>query len=393
MPDPAPLRLGIMATHPVQYHAPLHRALANHAAVDLTVFYAHRPTPAEQGAEFGVPFTWDVDLLDGYRSVFLLNRRRPSVDGAFRGYDTPEIRRLIHARRFDAFVVNGWHALAYWQAIRACWEAGTPVMVRGDSQLAGDPFARRAVKRTLYPWFMSRFAACLSVGIRSAEYFRYYGARTVSNVPHFVDNEHFRIATERARDGRAALRARWGIPENAFVVLFAGKLVEKKRPLDVIHAAVELRDRAVHVLLAGDGALRLRCEAEAERLRVPVHFAGFLNQREIPSAYAASDVLVLPSDGRETWGLVVNEAMASGLPVLVSSEVGCYPDLVLEGRTGYGFPLGDRTRLATALSRLADAPEHRAELARRAMARVSHFSVSAAVEALLESVRVARRIA
>jgi hypothetical protein len=83
------LRVGILSTHPVQYQSPLYRALAQRGDVDLTVFYAHRPTPAEQGVGFGVPFTWDLDLLEGYESVFLANRRRPSSSGEFRGYGTP----------------------------------------------------------------------------------------------------------------------------------------------------------------------------------------------------------------------------------------------------------------------------------------------------------------
>ena len=82
---------------------------------------------------------------------------------------------------------------------------------------------------------------------------------------------------------------------------------------------------------------------------LPVSFAGFLNQGEIPAAYAACDALVLPSDYGETWGLVVNEAMACGVPAVVSDAVGCGPDLVEEGQTGMIFPLGDIPALARAI--------------------------------------------
>lgn len=388
MPDR--LRVGILATHPIQYHAPLYRAIASRGDVDLTVFFAHRPTPEEQGAGFGVPFEWDVDLLEGYRSVFLKNRRSPSSAGEFRGYDTPEIQHRLRTERFDAFVVSGWHALTYWQAFLACRRMRVPILVRGDSQLVGEGVSRRALKRTLYPWFMHRFAVCLSVGRRSEEYFRYYGARQVVRAPHFVDNEYFAASVRRARAKRAALRGGWGIPESAFVCLFAGKLVAKKRPLDAIRGAALARDRRVHVLIAGDGELRGECEREARRLNVATHFAGFLNQSRIAEAYAAADVLVLPSDERETWGLVVNEAMAGGLPVIVSAAAGCYPDLVIEGQTGYGVPLGDTERLGMIMARLAQSCEQRSSLAREAESHVARFSAQAAGDGVVRGVRLAR---
>src|SRR3954462_8928911 len=158
MRDPTRQRLGVLVTHPVQYFAPLFRAVAADPRVDLTVYYAHRPTPVEQGAEFDVPFTWDVDLTSGYRSIQLQNRSRVPGDGFF-GYNTPEIARIVTRERFDAFVVSGWHALTYWQAMRACWRSSTPLLVRGDSHLAMERSGvTRVPKDTLYPLFMRRFA-------------------------------------------------------------------------------------------------------------------------------------------------------------------------------------------------------------------------------------------
>lgn len=387
---PESLRLGVLATHPIQYFAPLFRELHARSGLDVTVFYAHRPSPEEQGAGFGVPFTWDVDLLDGYRSIWLTNRSGPQDRGAFFGYDTPEIRSHIRQRAFDAFLVAGWHALAYWQAILGCWNAGVPVLVRGDSQLGADEFAtRRYLKRFFYPFFISRFAACLSVGQRSEEYFRHFGARRIVRAPHFVDNAFFRTEAESRRRHAFALRTRWGIREGARVVLFAGKMVEKKRPLDVLRAAALLRGVDLHLLFAGDGPLRERCEREAARLGVPATFAGFLNQKEIPDAYALADVLVLPSDHRETWGLVVNEAMASGVPAVVSTSVGCYPDLILEGKTGFGFPLGDARRLADAVAIAIGSAERLAALRNASVRHVATFSVKAAADGVIRGAATA----
>ena len=120
------LRIGWLASHPIQYHAPIYRELARRC--DLTVFFAHRQTPAGQAAAgFGVQFEWDVDVLGGFSSVFLENRARQPGSHHFLGCNTPGIGEEIRRGRFDAFVVSGWSLLSYWQAVLACRRLGIPV--------------------------------------------------------------------------------------------------------------------------------------------------------------------------------------------------------------------------------------------------------------------------
>jgi glycosyltransferase involved in cell wall biosynthesis len=391
MPD---RRLAILVTHPVQYFAPLFRRLAVEPGLELTVFYAHRPTPEEQGRGFGVAFEWDVDLTGGYDARFLRNMSaNPSAEG-YSGYDSPEIADIVTRERFDAFLVMGWHAKSYWQAIRACWANGTPLLVRGDSQLGtGRPSLRAWARLVTHRQFVPRFAACLAVGIRSEQYFRFYGARRIVRSPHFVDNEHF--ARGAGATNIAAVRAAWGVAEGALVVAFVGKLLPKKRPVDVLAAVASSGRTDVHVVFVGDGELREECRAAAARLGVSTTFAGFQNQQSLPAVYAAIDVLVLPSDVRETWGLVVNEAMACGRPAVVSSAAGCAPDLILEGETGFTFPVGDVRRLGERLDVLAsdrDAVRRMGDGARRHVARYTVAEASAGVMEALE-VAIARRAA
>src|SRR4030095_2671554 len=93
---------------------------------------------------------------------------------------------------------------------------------------------------------------------------------------------------------------------------------------------------------------RAAIEARSAALGIAnaVTIAGFVNQRALPDWYASADTLVLPSDSRETWGLVVNEAMAAGLPVIVSNAAGCSVDLVRERDNGFTYPCGDVDTLA-----------------------------------------------
>jgi glycosyltransferase involved in cell wall biosynthesis len=383
-----PRRVGILATHPVQYYAPWYRALARR--VELEVFFAHRTTAAEQGAAgFGVAFEWDVPLLDGYRHRFLENRAQRADASTFAGCDTPEIAALVRGGDFDAFIVHGWASRSYWQAIAACRRAGTPVLVRGDSQLeTARPRLRRLLKYPLYRLFIPRFDAYLVVGERARAYLLHYGAdpRRMFFSPHAVDNAFFGARADAARARRDALRERWGLPRNAVVFAFSGKLVEGKRPGDFLQGitAAAGRNRAVWGLVVGDGPLRRSLEAAAERSGAPVRFTGFLNQTAMPEAYAASDVLVLPSNG-ETWGLVVNEAMASGLPAVVSDAVGCAPDLIREGETGHVVPRGDVAALAARLAGLAADPARRAALGAAARRHVQEYSLERAAEAVVRA--------
>lgn len=389
-----PLRIGVLATHPIQYHAPLYRALGSTPGVDLTVYFAHRPTTVEQGIGYGVPFAWDEDLTDGYRHVWLHNKadvRRATSGAPFRDrprdYDTPDIATYINYERFDVFLLTGWRTRSDGQAMRACAAAGTPILVRGDSQLRDDPLPKRVLKRLVYPRMLRRFAACMSVGERSAEYFRYYGARRIVAAPHFVDNRAFAARAAVARTRRDTVRLRWGINRNAVAVLFAGKLIPRKRPLDIFRALRGVL--GVHVIVVGDGELRNECRRVAARLGVPYKFTGFLNQTAIADAYAAADVLVLPSGRHETWGLVVNEAMASGLPAVVSEAAGCVPDLIREGETGYSFPEGDVAELRRLLTYLADHPDTVAQMGEAAAAHVAAYSPEAATAGILAAAEAA----
>lgn len=387
------MRLGVLATHPIQYHAPLFRELARH--LDLHVYFAHRQTKAGQAAAgFGVEFEWDVDLLGGYDHTFLKNRSATPDTSTFGGCDTPEIRDLIRREAFDAFLVTGWNTRSFWQAITACWQSGTPLLVRGDSQLVTPRSrAKQLAKSVLYRAFIPRFDGYLIVGDRARRYLLHYGADPgrMYFVPHFVDNEFFRNGADAAEGGRS-LRDSLGYTAKTTVMLFAGKFISKKRPLDVVDAAALLRARGidVRVLLVGSGELEGALRARVGETGVPTHFAGFKNQTELPAYYAAADLLALPSDGGETWGLVVNEAMACGTPAVVSDAAGCSADLIDEGRTGAAFTFGSPSALADAVERFL--PELGTERVAQALsAKMDRYSLARAVDGTLEAVRSVSR--
>lgn len=349
-------RVGILASHPIQYQAPFFRAVARR--LDLTVYFAHRQTPDQQAeAGFGVPFDWDVDLLSGYEHVFLRNvSRRPGVF-RFGGCDTPEIAERIARDRFDAFVISGWYLKSYGQAALACRREGVPSLARGDSHLRTKrSSARRLVSALAHRAVVRLFDGHLAVGVRNREFLLAMGVRPdrIFAAPHGVDNAWF---SERASGGRREeLCELAGAHADSRIVLFSGKVDAIKRPLDLVSAIGILvrQGRKVVLAFAGSGPMEAAVRDRAAVEGVPLAMLGFRNQSELPSLYSSADVLSLPSES-ETWGLVVNEALACGTPVIASEGVGCAPDLVVSGRTGEIHPVGDTEALAGALARVLDA--------------------------------------
>jgi glycosyltransferase involved in cell wall biosynthesis len=390
-----PIRLTVVLTHPIQYYAPWFRHIAAHAPeIALTVVYATDPTPDQQGVGFERPVTWDVPLTEGYTSE-TVRAAKPEdrVDSAhFRGLDVPEIAGAIARTRPDVVVITGWYSITLVRALRACRRLRVPVLYRGDTHWLSAPRGWRRAIWLAKTWFLLRqFAGFLSPGQRVDEYLRRFGIPDyhVFRVPHGVDNELFARTAAPCLDPvrHAVIRREWGIAEDAFVVLSVGKLVPSKRHLDVVRAVARLGQGAT-LLVVGSGPLADRVAEEAARLGVDAKFVGFLNQTEIGEAYAAADVLALSSDF-ETWGLVVNEALATGLPVVVSDTVGCAPDLVRDGETGYLYPLGDIeglvARLETMRRRKADGYEWRGRC-REVVAAYSFEAMTAGLSRACRSV-------
>jgi glycosyltransferase involved in cell wall biosynthesis len=385
-----------VTSHPIQYQAPWFRALARE--IDIKVFFAHRQDGAGQAAAgFGRPFEWDIPLLDGYQFEWLRNvSRRPGVE-VFSGCDTPEIGKRLAEGRFDACLVNGWYLKSYLQALRACRHLGIPVLMRGDSHLGTRRSSMLTVAKYLpYRWLLGRIDAHLYVGQANRRYLEHYGVppERLFFAPHFVDNARFAAAAARSRaDGTATvMRARMGVGDATCVFMFAGKLIDKKRPQDFIDALAVLRAAGVDAagLLVGSGPLMPVLEARVSALSLPIKCVGFRNQTEMPACYAAADCLVLPSDGRETWGLVANEAMACGLPIVTSDAVGCRDDLARDG-AGLSYPMGDVPALAACLGQMAGRLREDADGVRRAVARrIALYSCEAAVAGLREALDFVR---
>ena len=290
-----------------------------------------------------------------------------------------------------------------WQPIgRPCSrqrQVGTELWLRGETNTRSNAGGiGRQFKRQILRDLLRRVDRFLYIGEANRQFYLEQGIdeERLALAPYCVDNDRFAAAAAATRPERHRIREEWGIPADAFCFLFAGKFVRKKRPFDLIDAARriqrELPGNKIHLLWVGSGelgaALRQSChtcfDAENERSVNTANerdgptasFVGFLNQSEISRAYVAADCLVLPSDANETWGLVVNEAMASGLPCIVSNACGCAEDLVQPIRPDLCYPMGDISALARAMAAVvADRPPQNF-----LQAQISKYDVSRTID-------------
>ena len=383
------MKLSVVLTHPIQYYAPWFRHITRDCPkLDLTVLYATMPTPEQQGVGFGVPFTWDSSVTDGYRFRIVSDSHQGTnvSSRSFWGAHARGIGRALDESSPDVVFLPGWHSATYLRVLYFCRRRGIPVLVRGDTHLGNRPPGWKghlwdAKMRVL----LRAFDGYLAVGTRVQGYLKRFGVpeSQIFSCAHCVDNDFFfeRVAPYQNAERLTELRRSFGLRDDDFVILFVGKLEEKKRPADVLDAAARLRGASV--LMAGAGELSGHLHAQAERLNVRMVCPGFLNQSQLGQAYAVADCLVLPSDWGETWGLVVNEAMATGLPCIVSDRVGCAPDLVKSGETGEIFRMGDTDALVSALERIKQGKERGHDWSAACRARAALFSLEAATRGLV----------
>ena len=362
--------LVIITTHPIQYQTPLWQALALDGRVPFEVWFLTRHGLDESHDEgFGKTFAWDIDLLSGYSHRFLQTAEGASPASFWRCRLTERLRDRLREVGAKFVWIQGWQVAAYWQAVCEAKAVGAQVWLRGESNdLARTSWWKLPLKQVVLGELFRRVDAALYIGSANRQFYEKYGIQVsrLHPAPYCVDNARFEAQATALRGDRETLRECWGISEEAFCILFCGKFVRKKRPMDLVQAAATLRRRGhrprVHLLFVGSGELerdlRAACQVisdpsvrdDPHDSRPPATFAGFLNQTEISRAYVAADCLVLPSDSGETWGLVVNEALASGLTCIVSDRCGCAEDLVAPTNAKLRYACGDLYALADAVT-------------------------------------------
>lgn len=387
MPRP---RLAIIATHPIQYYAPVFKLLTGRAHLDCHVFYgwAGGALGAVRDPGFGRMIAWDVPLLEGYEHTFVPNQSTDPGTHHWNGIRSTALLPLLRAWDPNAVLVYGWNYRSHLSAMRAL-HGRTPILLRGDSTVLDERHGPRVLVRRAVLRYVYRYVDMgVYVGVHNREYFRRHGLkeRQLRWAPHSVDNARFADSSGRAEAEARSWRRKLGIPDDHATILFAGKLEAKKAPDFLLRVFLRRAAAKEHLLIVGTGALEMQLRETAAG-HPHVHFLGFQNQSMMPVVYRLGDVFVLPSRGPgETWGLAVNEAMASARPVIVSDRVGCAPDLVNGGDTGIVFESENEEALHDGLVRVIDDLPLRRSMGECARRRIAEWSFEAQVTAIENAV-------
>lgn len=383
----------VVASHPVQYAVPLYRLMAKHPQLDVKVAYC-----SLQGVEnnfdsgFGINVSWDIPLLDGYQWQQMRNNSPQPKLGVFWGLINWELWKLITTEDFDAVVIyTGYNYLSFWIAFLACKLRNTKFLFSTDASTI-EPRNKNKLKTLLKKVLLPPIFKLADMILVSSS----PGRNVVANLgiknekiiltPFTVDNDWW--LSQKTLVNTNQIRKDWNIPINSKVILFCAKLQPWKAPLDLLRAFALADLTNSYLVFAGEGPLRQELEAESKILGVEdkVRFLGFVNQSQLPSVYTSADLFVLPST-YEPFGVVVNEAMLCGCPVIVSDKVGAGYDLVVEGKTGFVYTAGDIQALSDTLKRAMEDENKLKEMGIAATERMKTWSPEDNINALIEGIK------
>jgi glycosyltransferase involved in cell wall biosynthesis len=378
------IKLAYYLSHPIQYFSPLLRSLAE--KTDLNVYYfSDSSIKGTMDKGFGQKIKWDVPLLQGYKSRFIRNFSfGRSMNNRFLDAINPGVISMVCRDKAGVIIVNGWSYFSTVLVIVAGKIAGKQIWLRSENPLNQESRKSRKIiflkklllEKLLFRIFVDRF---LYIGTESKKFFQFYGVpeNKLLYTPYAVDNAFFQEEFLKYKDDLPALKAELHIPIEKKVLLFTGKFIAKKRPMDLLKVFIEINRPDWQLIMVGEGELRAEMEAFIrENNAGNVLLTGFVNQTVIPRYYSVADIFVMCSGVGETWGLAVNEAMNFAKPIVVSATCGCSVDLVREGINGFIFGEGDLPAFKAALLTMMENEADRRRMGEASPGIVDEFSIA-----------------
>ncbi len=378
-------KLAIISSHPIQYNAPMFALLAKSETIEPKVFYTWSQSREELfDKDFGKTIQWDIPLLEGYDYEFVENVSPDPGPKGYKGIVCPELNQKIKEWGANAILVFGWNYQAHFRAMKY-FKGKIPVHFRGDSTLIDETGgARQMIRRLFLTWIYKHTNYAFYVGENNRQYFLKHGLKNsqLFFAPHAIDNKRFNDAEGIYKIEASAWRKELRIGEDKIILLFVGKFEPKKNPLILIEAARQSNNPDLHVVFVGNGLLEDEVKAKSKGME-NIHFLPFQNQSRMPVVYYLSDILALPSQGPgETWGLVINEAMACERAVLVSTKAGCAIDLVENGKNGYIFESGNLQQCVDVMNKMMVSKDQLRKMGEYSHKKIQEWSFQAIVSSI-----------
>jgi len=359
------------------YRIPVFNALAQREDVALhVIFLAETDSTQREWLVYKDEIRFSYEVLPAWR------RRLAGYHILFNWGMRAALRRAAPG----AILCGGYSYLASWMALRWARSHGTPFSLWIESSARDQRGGRRLVE-LLKAKFIHDCSGFVVPGKASREYAMSFGVSEarIFTAPNAVDNAFFTEHAAEARRDAAELRQTLGLPQRYF--LFVGRLVREKGVFDLLSAYGKLADEMKQewgLVYVGGGSLAAELKARAASAGPgSILVAGFAQRERLASYYALADVLVFPTHS-DPWGLVVNEAMACGLPVVATSAAGCVPNLVTDGWNGRVVEAGDTAQLASAMAELAADSEVRRDMAVHSRERIAEYSPQACAAGLAQ---------
>lgn len=368
-------RLLILSEIIAPYRIPVFNALAQHQEIDLhVVFLAETDTALRQWSVFKDEIRFSYEVLPSWRlrlggKNLLLNWRLAA-----------SLRRFAP----QAIICGGYNYPASWQALWWARRNQADFVLWSESNQHDARSGSLLVER-MKSYFLSRCSRYAVPGRSSFDYLWSFGLpeEKIFTAPSVVDNDWFESHARAARANDDEIRRRLRLPHR--FVLFAGRLVPEKGVFDLLRAYGRLEDnirRKVGLVFAGDGSSRAELERRSKSIDPgAICFLGFAQREDLAAVYGLADVLVLPTHS-DPWGLVVNEAMACGLPVIVTNVAGCAAELVDDGWNGFVVLPLDTDKLTCAIETVLRSPESRQQMSAHSLERIRHYSPEACAAGL-----------
>lgn len=345
-------------SHPIQYFAPLYKYMNEHGCKTTAWYCSDESIRGVRDRQFGVDVKWDIPLLEGYTHRFFKNYSwKPSQGNGFLGLMNFGMVSVLFRIPKSVIVVHGWNYLTHFLVIMFGKLKGHTVCLRCEmpqNQELMKKGLKMKLKRIMLKYLVfPSIDYFLYIGSQNRMFYKSYGIadEKLLFAPYAVDNGRFKNESTVLKPKISEIRQRLGIPATAKVILYSGKYMAKKRPMDVLEAFNRLGYRDAWLVMLGEGELRGEIEQYMALNKLSnVILTGFINQSLVSEYYSISDVFVMCSTVGETWGLSVNEAMNFGLPVIVSETTGSSYDLVVNGENGYTFETGNIEQLTARLN-------------------------------------------
>jgi glycosyltransferase involved in cell wall biosynthesis len=380
-------KLAVITTHPIQYNAPLFRALSERKNIAVKVFYTWgQSSGTVYDARFGIERSWDIPLLEGYEYEFVNNRSKHPDSNRFWGIINPGLLKQLKNEQYDAVLIYRWSVWSHFYLMQVLGQE-IKLFFRGDSTLLNKNKSIAGFFKNILLQFVYRnVQAAFAVGVLNKFYLLKCGLqeKQIIHAPHAVDNNRFREHEDAMEQEALEERRLIGIEDDAVVFHYAGKYYGLKQLNVLIKAFQRTKEDNFRLLLTGNGEdeVYLKSLAASDKR---ILFQSFKNQSAMPWVYRMGDVFVLPSKS-ETWGLGVNEAMACGRPSIVSDQCGCAPDLIIEGKTGYVFKTGNESDLIRCLHQFSSRASVK-EMQPFIKEHIARFTLGNVAEAIEREVR------